>query len=48
MNFKEIVISVFYKNISDGLKLFVDCLKFSIVHKDFNTSQPYCVQKKMD
>nr|WP_299422160.1 hypothetical protein [uncultured Emticicia sp.] len=46
MNFKEIVISVFYKNISDGLKLFVDCLKFSIVHKDFNTSQPYCVLKK--
>jgi len=46
MNFTKLVPSVFYSDISDGLKLFVDCLQFTIVHKDFNTSQPYCVLQK--
>jgi hypothetical protein len=43
MNFKGIVPSVFYNNLNDGLKLFVDCLQFTIAHKDLHTSQPYCV-----
>ena len=46
MNFTKLVPSVFYTDLSDGLKLFVDCLQFTIVHKDLNTSQPYCVLKK--
>jgi hypothetical protein len=46
MNFTKLVPSVFYTDLSEGLKLFVDCLEFSIVHKDLNTSQPYCVLKK--
>lgn len=46
MNFTKLVTSVFYTNISDGLKLFVDCLQFSIEHKDLNISQPYCVLGK--
>lgn len=46
MNFTKLVPSVFYTDLSDGLKLFVDCLQFSVVHKDLNTSQPYCVLKK--
>jgi len=46
MNFTKLVPSVFYKDISDGLKLFVDCLQFVIEHKDLNASQPYCVLKK--
>ena len=46
MNFSKLVPSVFYVDISDGLKLFVDCLQFSIVHEDFKTSQPYCVLGK--
>jgi hypothetical protein len=46
MNFTKLVPSVFYIDISDGLKLFVDCLQFSIEHKDLNTSQPYCVLEK--
>ena len=46
MNFSNLVPSVFYVDISDGLKLFVDCLQFSIQHKDFKTSQPYCVLEK--
>lgn len=46
MNFTKLVPSVFYSDISDGLKLFVDCLQFTIVHKDLNISQPYCVLQK--
>lgn len=46
MHFTELVPSVFYTNITDGLKLFVDCLKFTIEHQDFNAAQPYCVLGK--
>jgi hypothetical protein len=46
MHFTKLVPSVFYTDLSDGLKLFVDCLQFTIVHKDLNTSQPYCVLNK--
>lgn len=46
MNFTKLVPSVFYSDLSDGLKLFVDCLQFTIVHKDLNGSQPYCVLNK--
>ncbi|WP_338869879.1 hypothetical protein WBJ53_21305 [Spirosoma sp. SC4-14] len=46
MTFTKLVPSVFYTEISEGLKLFVDCLQFAIEHKDLNTAQPYCVLKK--
>ena len=46
MHFTKLVLSVFYSDLSDGLKLFVDCLQFTIEHKDLNASQPYCVVKK--
>lgn len=46
MNFTKLVVSVFYKNLSDGLKLFVDCLQFTIAHQDLHASQPYCVLGK--
>ncbi|MBA4056180.1 MAG: hypothetical protein C0490_15805, partial [Marivirga sp.] len=46
MHFTKLVTSVFYTDLSDGLKLFVDCLQFTIKHKDLNTSQPYCVLEK--
>lgn len=46
MNFTKLVPSVFYTDLSDGLKLFVDCLQFAIVHKDIHTAQPYCVLNK--
>jgi len=46
MNFSKLVPSVFYVDISDGLKLFVDCLQFSIEHQDLKASQPYCVLEK--
>lgn len=46
MKFSKLVPSVFYTDISDGIKLFVDCLQFSIEHQDLKTSQPYCVLVK--
>ncbi len=46
MNFTKLVPSIFYTDLSDGLTLFVDCLQFTIVHKDLHTSQPYCVLNK--
>jgi len=46
MNFSLLVPSVFYIDISDGLKLFVDCLRFTIEHEELKTSQPYCVLEK--
>lgn len=48
MHFTKLVPSVFYTNLADGLKLFVDCLQFTIVHKELHTGQPYCVLKKGD
>ncbi len=46
MQFTKLVPSVFYTDISDGLKLFVDCLGFTIHHKELNIPQAYCVLKK--
>lgn len=46
MNFSMLVPSVFYTDISDGMKLFIDCLEFSIEHEDLKASQPYCVLGK--
>ncbi len=48
MHFTKLVPSVFYVNIADGLTLFVDCLQFTIAHKDFTAAQPYCVLRKGD
>ena len=46
MKFSRLVPSVFYIDITDGLKLFVDCLQFTIEHQDFKAAQPYCVLGK--
>lgn len=46
MNFIRLVPSVFYQDISDGIKLFVDCLQFTIEYKDLNATQPYYVLQK--
>jgi hypothetical protein len=46
MNFTKLVPSVFYADLSEGLKLFVDCLQFTIKHQELNISQPYCVLEK--
>lgn len=48
MHFTKLVPSVFYTDLSDGLKLFVDCLQFTIAHKEVDIAQPYCVLRKGD
>lgn len=46
MNFEKLVPNIFYVNIHDGLKLFVDCLGFTIGHDEIKSSQPFCVLEK--
>jgi hypothetical protein len=46
MTFSKVVPSVFYQDISAGIKLFVECLEFTIAHKDLNALQPYYVLEK--
>ncbi|MEO6001033.1 MAG: hypothetical protein ABIN89_29555 [Chitinophagaceae bacterium] len=46
MKFEKLVPSVFYTNLKDSLRLFVDCLEFSIVHHEFESGSPYCVIEK--
>ena len=46
MRFLKIVPNVFYTHISDGLKLFVDCLGFTIEHNEINSDNPFCVLEK--
>ena len=46
MNFEKLVPNVFYTNITDGLKMFVNCLDFTIEHDEIQSSQPFCVLQK--
>jgi hypothetical protein len=46
MHFSKLVPSVFYADITEGLKLFVDCLQFTIGHEELNAAQPFCVLEK--
>lgn len=46
MNFEKLVPNIFYVNISDGLKMFVDCLGFTIEHDEIPSHQPFCVLAK--
>ncbi|WP_221392925.1 hypothetical protein [Dyadobacter sp. NIV53] len=46
MNFTKLVPNIFYKDINTGLKIFVDCLEFTIGHNDIDTKKPFCVLEK--
>ena len=46
MNFEKLVPNIFYSNISDGLKLFVDCLDFTVGHDEIKSNRPFCVLEK--
>ena len=46
MNFTKLVPNVYYLDIKDGLKLFIDCLEFSIGHEELKSKNPFCVIKK--
>jgi len=46
MKFTKLVPNIFYKDIKTGLKLFVDCLEFTIGHSELNSQRPFCVVEK--
>ena len=46
MNFEKLVPNVYYANITDGLKMFVDCLGLTIGHNEIKSGQPFCVLNK--
>ena len=46
MNFVKLVPNVFYANINDALRLFIDCLQFSIEHDELKSGKPFCVIEK--
>jgi hypothetical protein len=46
MNFTKLVPNVYYQDIKDGLKLFIDCLQFSIGHEELKSENPFCVIEK--
>jgi hypothetical protein len=46
MDFTKLVPNIFYVDIRDGIKLFVDCLQFKIVHSELNSERPFCVIEK--
>ena len=43
MKFEKLVPNVFYTNIAQGLRLWVDCLGFEISHDEIRTMRPFCV-----
>ena len=46
MNFTKLVPNIFYTDIKTGIKTFVECLEFKIVHDEINTGHPFCVVEK--
>lgn len=46
MHFTKLVPNIFYHNIYDGLRLFVDCLEFSIGYNEIDSDHPFCVLDK--
>jgi hypothetical protein len=46
MKFDKLVPNVFYTDIAEGIKLFVDCLEFTIGHDERMSAQPFCVVEK--
>ncbi len=46
MTFTKLVPNIFYTNINDALKLFIDCLDFKIEHDELKSETPFCVIEK--
>jgi hypothetical protein len=46
MNFTKLIPNVYYQDIKDGLKIFVDCLGFKIGHDELKSKNPFCVLEK--
>jgi hypothetical protein len=48
MTFEKLVPNVFYVDIKDGLKFFVDCLCFTVGYSEIESKNPFCVLEKDD
>lgn len=46
MHFEKLVPNIFYTDITEGLKFFVECLDFEITHDELKSKQPFCVLEK--
>lgn len=46
MTFEKLSPNVYYSNITEGLRFFVECLEFSIGHDEIKTNEPFCVLEK--
>ena len=46
MIFTKLVPNVFYTDIKEALKLFVNCLEFTITHDELESAKPFCVIEK--
>lgn len=46
MNFTKVVPSIFYEDVKDGLKLFVDCLEFAVTYSEPNAHMPFYLLEK--
>ena len=48
MHFEKLVPNVYYKDIQDGLEMFINCLEFRIGHNELTAKEPFCVLEKGD
>jgi hypothetical protein len=46
MTYEILAPNVYYTDIYNGLKFFVDCLGFSIGHNEIKSKEPFCVLEK--
>lgn len=46
MTFEKLVPNIYYGDINDGLKFFVDCLDFTVGHSEIKSANPFCVLEK--
>lgn len=46
MHFTKLVPSIFYADIKSGLKIFIDCLEFTMGHHELHAANPFCVIEK--
>ena len=46
MKFTKLVPNVFYTDIKVGLRLFIECLEFSVGYEELNSRDPFCVVEK--
>jgi len=46
MHFIKLAPNIFYRDIKSDLRIFVDCLEFTIGHDELNSEHPFCVAEK--